>query len=294
LNEFLQTNILDFPKTWQFQLGDVVDEAVSAFSRDHRGGITVIKRMIIMGVGAIRWLLSTVPWFMLVILVAFLALRLTKKWRLSALYSVLLIFVGCCGLWEHMLETLSVVIAGVILCMLFGFPLGVLLAMSKRANSILRPVLDTMQTMPSWVYLVPAVILFSVGTTPALLATTIYAIVPMIRLTSHGLIYVDAEMLEAAQAFGSTRLQALAKVQIPQAMPTIMTGVNQTIMMAMSMVVTCSLIGAGGLGMEILLATNRVEMGKALLPGVCIVIIAIILDRLTQAAVRKSEVAPDV
>ncbi|MDR1206465.1 MAG: ABC transporter permease subunit [Peptococcaceae bacterium] len=290
----MQTNILDFPKTWQFQLGDVVDEAVSAFSRDHRGGITVIKRMIIMGVGAIRWLLSTVPWFMLVILVAFLALRLTKKWRLSALYSVLLIFVGCCGLWEHMLETLSVVIAGVILCMLFGFPLGVLLAMSKRANSILRPVLDTMQTMPSWVYLVPAVILFSVGTTPALLATTIYAIVPMIRLTSHGLIYVDAEMLEAAQAFGSTRLQALAKVQIPQAMPTIMTGVNQTIMMAMSMVVTCSLIGAGGLGMEILLATNRVEMGKALLPGVCIVIIAIILDRLTQAAVRKSEVAPDV
>jgi glycine betaine/proline transport system permease protein/glycine betaine/proline transport system substrate-binding protein len=294
LNEFLQTNILDFPKTWQFQLGDVVDEAVSAFSRDHRAGITVIKRMIIMGVGAIRWLISTVPWFALVILVAFLALRLTKKWHLSALYSVLLIFVGCCGLWEHMLETLSVVIAGVILCMIFGFPLGVLLAMSKRANSILRPVLDTMQTMPSWVYLVPAVILFSVGTTPALLATTIYAIVPMIRLTSHGLIYVDAEMLEAAQAFGSTRLQALAKVQIPQAMPTIMTGVNQTIMMAMSMVVTCSLIGAGGLGMEILLATNRVEMGKALLPGICIVIIAIILDRLTQAAVRKSEVTPDV
>jgi glycine betaine/proline transport system permease protein/glycine betaine/proline transport system substrate-binding protein len=293
LNGFFQNNILDFPTAWQFQLGDVVDEAVKAFSRDHQSGLSAVKRIIIVGIGAIRWLLSTIPWFVLVLLVVFLARRLTKKWRLSALYGVLLVFVGCCGLWEHMLETLSVVIAGVILCMLLGFPLGVLLAMSKKANSVLRPVLDTMQTMPSWVYLVPAVILFSVGTTPALLATTIYAIVPMIRLTSHGLIYVDAEMLEAAQAFGSTRLQALVKVQIPQAMPTIMTGVNQTIMMAMSMVVTCSLIGAGGLGMEILLATNRVEMGKALLPGICIVIIAIILDRLTQAAVRKSEVTPD-
>jgi glycine betaine/proline transport system permease protein/glycine betaine/proline transport system substrate-binding protein len=294
LNDFLQSNIFDFPRSWQFKLGDVVDEAVKAFSRDHQLGISAVKHLIIIAVGGIRWLLSSIPWFALVLLVALLTRYLTKKWRSSVLYSVMLIFVGCCGLWAHMLETLSVVVAGVILCMLLGFPLGVLLAMSKKANSILRPVLDTMQTMPSWVYLVPSVILFSVGTTPALLATTIYAIVPMIRLTSHGLIYVDAEMLEAAQAFGSTRMQALVKVQIPQAMPTIMTGVNQTIMMAMSMVVTCSLIGAGGLGMEILLATNRVEMGKALLPGVCIVIIAIILDRLTQAAVRKSEVTPDV
>jgi glycine betaine/proline transport system permease protein/glycine betaine/proline transport system substrate-binding protein len=294
LSDFLQQNIFDFPKNWQFQMGDVVDEAVKAFSRAHQPSISAVKQMIIMSVGGIRWLLSSIPWFALILLVAVLTWHLTKKWRLSVLYSVMLIFVGSCGLWEHMLETLSIVIAGVILCMLLGFPLGVLLAMSKKANGILRPVLDTMQTMPSWVYLVPSVILFSVGTTPALLATTIYAIVPMIRLTSHGLIYVDAEMLEAARAFGSTRLQALVKVQIPQAMPTIMTGVNQTIMMAMSMVVTCSLIGAGGLGMEILLATNRVEMGKALLPGICIVIVAIILDRLTQAAVRKSEVTPDV
>jgi ABC-type proline/glycine betaine transport system permease subunit len=246
-----------------------------------------------MAVGGIRHLLSVIPWSALILLVALLTRRLTGKWRSAALYSVMLFFIGNCGLWEHMLETLSIVIAGVILCILIGFPLGVLLAMSSRANRILRPFLDTMQTMPSWVYLVPSVILFSVGTTPALLATTIYAIVPMIRLTSHGLIYVNAEMLEAAQAFGSTRLQTLIKVQIPQAMPTIMTGVNQTIMMAMSMVVTCSLIGARGLGMEILLATNRVEMGKALLPGICIVIVAIILDRLTQAAVRKSEVGSD-
>jgi glycine betaine/proline transport system permease protein/glycine betaine/proline transport system substrate-binding protein len=171
---------------------------------------------------------------------------------------------------------------------LAGFPLGVLLALSPRANRIIRPILDTMQTMPSWVYLVPAVILFNVGITPALLATTIYAIVPIVRLTSHGLVYVDAEMLEAARAFGSTRMQTLVKVQIPQALPTIMTGINQTLMMAMSMVVTCALIGANGLGMEILLATNRVEMGKALLPGIAIVIVAIILDRITQAASERA------
>jgi len=192
-----------------------------------------------------------------------------------------------------MLETLGVVIAGVALSISLGFPLGILVAMSPRTNAVLRPVLDTMQTMPSWVYLVPSVILFGVGTTPALLATMTYAVVPMIRLTSHGLLYVDKEMIEAAYAFGSTKSQTLVKVQIPQAVPTIMTGVNQTIMMAMSMVVTCALIGANGLGMEILLATNRVEMGKALFPGICIVILAIILDRLTQAAVKRSEEGVD-
>jgi glycine betaine/proline transport system permease protein/glycine betaine/proline transport system substrate-binding protein len=161
--------------------------------------------------------------------------------------------------------------------------------MNKRAESIIRPILDLMQTMPTFVYLVPAVMLFSTGKTPALMATTIYAIVPMIRMTSHGIIHVNGEVVEAAKAFGSTNLQTLVKVQIPQAMPTIMTGLNQTIMMAMSMVVTCALIGAQGLGMEILLATNRTEMGKALMPGICIVIVAIILDRLTQGLVKRKE-----
>jgi len=291
--EFLTENILKFPEAWKFKLGDAIDTAVKSFSREHRATLQLIRDGVVAAVGGIRWLLEQTPWVALVLLVALLAWRLMKSWRAAALYAALMTFVGSCGLWEQMLQTLSVVIASVILCVLLGFPLGVLLAMSKRANRIIRPALDTMQTMPSWVYLVPAVILFNVGITPALLATTIYAIVPVVRLTSHGLIYVDAEMLEAASAFGSTKMQALVKVQIPQALPTIMTGINQTIMMAMSMVVTCALIGANGLGMEILLATNRVEMGKALLPGIAIVIVAIILDRLTQAAVRRSEVKGD-
>lgn len=201
----------------------------------------------------------------------------------------MLFFVGSSGLWPHMLETLSIVIASVILSVILGFPLGVILSLNKRADKIIRPMLDLMQTMPTFVYLVPAVILFSTGKTPALMATTIYAIVPMIRLTSHGINHVDGEVVEAAMAFGSTTMQALVKVQIPQALPTIMQGLNQTIMMAMSMVVTCALIGANGLGMEILLATNRTEMAKALMPGICIVFIAIILDRLTQGLVGKQE-----
>lgn len=293
LNDFLDNYIFAFPKALQFQAGDVIDEAVRAFSRNHQVGLRAIRDAVIFSVGGIRGFLNAIPWAVLILAIALLTWKMTRRVKLAALYSSMLLFIGSCGLWGQMLETLSVVIAGVVLCIALGFPLGVLLAVSPRANSIIRPVLDTMQTMPSWVYLVPAVIFFSVGTTPALLATTIYAIVPMIRLTSHGLLFVDAEMVEAARAFGSTKWQTLVKIQIPQATPTIMTGVNQTIMMAMSMVVTCALIGANGLGMEILLATNRVDMSKSLLPGICIVIVAIILDRLTQAIVKQSEVKID-
>lgn len=292
--EFVESYILNFPRSWQFHLGNTVDDAVKSFSRVHQTELRAVRGVVIAAVNGIHSALGAIPWIVLVLFVAGLAWYLTRKIYKGCLYGLLLAFIGCCGLWEQMLQTLSIVIASVILCVMAGFPLGVLLALSKRANSVIRPILDTMQTMPSWVYLVPAVMLFSVGITPALLATTIYAIVPIVRLTSHGLIYVDREMLEAAYAFGSTRTQALLKVQIPQAMPTIMTGVNQTIMMAMSMVVTCSLIGANGLGMEILLATNRVEMGKSLLPGISIVIVAIILDRLTQHAIRRSEKSIDV
>lgn len=293
MSQFFQNYILRFPSSWQFQVGDSVDKAVKAFSVNNQGVLKAIKDGVIASINSIRWVLEFIPWIVLVLAVVFLAWRLTKKWYTGAIYGALLTFVGCCGLWSHMLETLSIVISSVILCAVLGFPLGVLLAMNKRANNILRPVLDTMQTMPSWVYLVPAVLLFNVGTTPALLATTIYAIVPMVRMTSHGLLYVDSDMLEASYAFGATKVQTLMKVQIPQAKPTIMAGVNQTIMMAMSMVVTCALIGANGLGMEILVATNRVEVGKSLFPGIAIVIVAVILDRLTQAAVKMSEVKTD-
>lgn len=285
MNDYL----INFPKEWQFDIGDSIDIWVKAFSREHRDVFTAIKTVVISSIKGINWLMAIIPWWLLIIIVAILGWRISGRKRVGVLYGAMLFFVGASGLWSHMLETLSIVIASVILSIVMGFPLGILIAMNKRAESIIRPILDLMQTMPTFVYLVPAVILFSTGKTPALMATTIYAIVPMIRMTSHGITHVDTEVVEAARAFGSTTIQALVKVQIPQAMSTIMTGVNQTIMMAMSMVVTCALIGANGLGMEILLATNRTEMGKALMPGICIVVLAIILDRLTQGLVKEKE-----
>lgn len=293
MSQFIQDYILQFPVAWQFHVSDAIDNAVKTFARNNQFILDKVKGAVNWMIGHIRDGLEFIPWIVLILIVVALTCYLTKKWHLGLIYGAMLTFVGSCGLWGAMLQTLSIVFAGVIFSVLLGFPLGVLLAMSSRANRILRPVLDTMQTMPSWVYLVPAVMLFGIKNTPALLATTIYAVVPMVRMTSHGLLYVDAEMLEAARSFGSTKLQTLVKVQIPQAKPTIMTGVNQTIMMAMSMVVTCALIGAEGLGMEILVATNQVQMGRSLLPGIAIVIVAVILDRLTQAAVKRSEVKSD-
>lgn len=284
-------NIYSFPNSLQFKLGTVIDDAVKQFSRDYKGILDAIRSVAIEGVQGISWLLSSIPWFILILLVIFLGYKVSKKIKVGLLYGAMMFFIGSAGMWEHMIETVSIVTAAVIISLVLGFPLGVLVAMSKRAESIIRPILDLMQTMPAFVYLVPAVMLFNLGIMPALLATIIYSIVPMIRMTSHGIMYVDKEVKEAAIAFGSTKMQALLKVQIPQAIPTIMTGVNQTIMMAMSMVVTCAIIGAEGLGLDILLATNRVEMGKALLPGIAIVIIAIIFDRLTQGFIKKKEVS---
>ena len=159
----------------------------------------------------------------------------------------------------------------------------------RLANRLLRPLLDAMQTMPTFVYMIPAVMLLGPGKVPAVLATVVYAVVPVIRLTSHGIQQVDPNVVEASAAFGASRWQTLFKVQIPQAMPTIMTGINQTMMMAVAMVVTCAMIGANGLGMEVLIAINRTESGRGLIAGISIVIIAIIIDRLTQSLADKKK-----
>ncbi len=280
-----------FPESLQIGSGEAIDIAVKAFSRNNRETLGLIKSAIIASINSINSLLEAIPWPVMILVVAYLGWRVSKKLYVGPMYAAMLFFVGMCGLWDHMLETISMVIVAVFLSVIMGFPLGIIVAMSKRTSTIVRPILDLMQTMPAFVYLVPAVILFSPGKTPALIATTIYAVVPMVRMTNLGIVHVDKEMVEAASSFGSTKMQLLAKVQIPQALPSIMAGINQTIMMAMSMVVTCALIGANGLGMEILLATNRTEMGKALMPGIAIVIIAIILDRLTQGMVKKEAVS---
>jgi glycine betaine/proline transport system permease protein/glycine betaine/proline transport system substrate-binding protein len=281
--------VLNFPAPLIIHPGSAIDDAIRQFSRNHRASLNAIKNATVWMLNGIENFLGMVPWWVLILLLVWAGYKTSRKWRVGSLYGAMLFLVGSFGLWALMLQTLSIVIVSVALALALGFPMGVLVAMNRRVETIMQPVMDFMQTIPSFVYLIPAAMLFSVGKTPAVMATLIYSVVPMIRLTSHGIRHVDKEVVEAGIAFGSTRLQLLFNVQVPQALPTIMTGVNQTIMMAMGMVVTCALIGANGLGMEILVATNRTEMGRALLPGISIVFVAIILDRLTQGSFKKNK-----
>lgn len=214
-------------------------------------------------------------------------------WRASgiklAIFVVLsLVFLGLLGLWPHTMITLAMVFASVIFCTVVGIPLGIWAGRSDRVNAFLRPLLDAMQTTPAFVYLVPIVMLFSVGNVAGVLATIIFALPPIIRLTNLGIRQVHPELVEAAQAFGATRWQVLRQVQIPQALPTIMAGLNQTMMMALSMVVIAALIGAGGLGAPVVLGLNTLDIGRATVGGLGIVLLAIILDRITQSMGKQS------
>jgi len=259
-----------------------IDNAVRSFAVSAEPVLSVIQDTLGGLVNAFNSLLNHIPWFVLAALVLLLGWRTRHSLRSGILYSALLCVVGVVGLWEDMKITLAIVLASVVLALALGLPIGILISGSRRANNVIRPILDTMQTMPVFVYLIPALLLFGMGNASAVIATVIYAIVPVIRLTSLGIRQVDKEVVEAAKSFGSTKWQVLFKVQIPQALPTIMTGVNQTLMMAMSMVVTCSMIGARGLGMEVLNAVNRIEIGRGLVAGSSVVILAVVLDRLTQ------------
>lgn len=261
---------------------DAIDTSVRAFATSADGILSCISGTLGDLVNGMTWILRNIPWFVLVLIVMLLSWRASGRLSKGILYGTLLACIGGVGLWDMMLVTLSIVFSSVLIALLFGLPIGILISGAERANRIVRPILDTMQTMPVFVYLIPALLLFGMGNASAVIATVIYAIVPVIRLTSLGIRQVDKEVVEAAVSFGSTRWQTLFKVQIPQALPTIMTGVNQTLMMSMAMVVTCSMIGARGLGMEVLESVNRIQIGRGLVAGACVVILAIILDRITQ------------
>lgn len=277
----------DFPEAVSLNIRDPIDNFIDYITVHWEAffdAITTGLRGLLRGANLV---IGFIPWWLLIALVLLLTWATSKKLKNVLLYGLLLIFIGAMGLWSYMEYTLAIVLTSVIISLVIGFPLGILVASVKRANTIMRPILDTMQTMPAFVYLIPAVMLLGLGDVPAVIATTIYALPPIIRMTSHGIRQVDTEVVEAAQAFGSTNWQTLVKVQIPQAMPTIMAGINQTIMMALSMVVTCSMIGAKGLGSEVMIGINRLEIGRGFAAGISVVIVAIILDRLTQGIYKQ-------
>lgn len=234
-------------------------------------------------------ILFAIPWWGYLIIIFILAWLTTRKITSAIGLAIMPIFIGMFGLWPQALDTFSIVSTAVIISIFVGIPFGVLMAESKIAENIIRPILDTMQTMPSFVYLIPAVMIFSLGKVSAILATIIYSLPPIVRLTNLGLNQVSAEIEEAAVAYGTTRWQLLKEVRLPLAVPSILTGVNQTTMMALAMVVVASMIGGGGLGDEVLRAINRIDVGSGFEAGISVVIMAIIIDRLTQGLAKRWE-----
>jgi glycine betaine/proline transport system permease protein len=208
-------------------------------------------------------------------------------WRFGIFATASLLLIWATGFWDQTVVTLGLTLSSTIISLLFGIPLGIWAAKNKHVQMIVRPILDLMQTMPAFVYLIPAAMLFGLGRVPGILSTVIFAMPPAVRLTSLGIKHVNREIVEAGQAFGCTSTQLLFKVQIPNALPSIMQGVNQTIMMALSMVIIASMVGAGGLGNDVLASIQRLDIGLGFESGLSVVLLAIILDRITESFGRS-------
>ncbi|MCY4448631.1 MAG: ABC transporter permease subunit [Chloroflexi bacterium] len=231
-----------------------------------------------------------VPWPVTIIAATAIAFKVAGR-RMGIFALVSLLLLGGFGLWESAMETMALIAVAVLISIGLALPIGILAARSDLVDALIRPILDAMQTMPAFVYLVPAIMFLGIGNPAAVLATVIYAVPPAIRLTNLGIRQVSPGTVEAARAFGTTSRQLLVKVQIPMAIPTIMAGINQTTMMALAMVVIASLVGAGGLGDDVNRALSQFQPGNALNGGIGIVILAIIIDRVTQAAAKERQEA---
>lgn len=280
--------MFNFPEFLQFDVADFFDRIFGWIIQNMEGFFDAIKFFIKTIFNTTEDALAFIPWFVYIILVFYLAYKLYTI-RMAIVLSVLLLLIGVFGLWDEMIYTLVIVLISVLVSFVIGLPTGIIMAKSSRVERILKPLLDGMQTMPSFVYLIPAVMLFGLGNVPAVFATTIYAVPPLIRLTYLGITTVNKEVVEAGLAFGSTPMQMLLKIEIPQSVPTIMTGVNQTTMMAMAMVVISSMIGAKGIGNEVLVAINSLKIGDGIQAGLAIVFMAIVLDRLLQGIALSLE-----
>ena len=231
--------------------------------------------------------LNFIPFPIILLIFIFFAFR-TNGLKFAVFTLASLIFIDLVDLWSESMTTLAMIFTAVFFCMIIGIPLGILASRSKTFEIILRPMLDIMQTIPSFVYLIPVVMLFGVGLTPGVVATIIFALPPIIRLTNLGIRQVGKGFKEAGFSLGLTKFLVLIKIEIPLSLKTIMAGVNQTLMLALSMVVIAALIGAGGLGLTVYIALGRLDVGSAVIGGTAIVILAIILDRITQKIIKSN------
>jgi glycine betaine/proline transport system permease protein len=264
-------------------LRDAIDEGLNWVVRNWSDEFEAAAYPLLMLLNAIEDLLIITPWWLIVALLTGIAWLATRRWQLPALVCVSLLFLGVMELWEDAMETMALMIAATLTAIVVSIPVGVWMSRTFRVRQLVTPVLDLMQTLPSFVYLIPTVMIFGPGKIPALIATIVYAAPPLVRLTDLGLRGVDPAVMEASRAFGTNPTQRLFGVQIPLALPTILAGINQTTMMALAMVVIASMIGAGGLGYQVLQGIGRLEVSRGLFAGLGIVVLAIIFDRITQS-----------
>ena len=276
----------DFPSQVTFGLDSWVDKAQVWMVAHWRGFFRSITGVLLRVLVPIEDILLWFPWWLFIALVGLLAWRVRGyKFALATLAGLL--FIGVVEMWDQAMRTLAVVGSATVMSMIVAIPVGIAMSKNERLNGLMLPILDTMQTMPSYVYLVPAIYFLGLGKVPAVVATMVYAVPPAMRLTNLGIRLVSPELKEAARAFGATPWQMLIKVELPLARPTIMAGINQTTMMALAMVVIASIVGAQGLGADVLAGIFNLEFGNGLVAGIGIVILAIIIDRITQGFAQE-------
>jgi glycine betaine/proline transport system permease protein len=278
--------LVDFPSLGRGDLRDLrkgIDESFKNFTREYGDAIESFFDPLLQFLIWLEKLLLATPWPIVIGLLCVAAWFASRSWKLVAGAAISMFLIGYLGMWEDTMSTVSIFVVCTLLCILVGMPLGILMSRSDRAQAIITPVLDVMQTIPSFVYLIPVVMLLGIGKVAGLIAVVVYAIPPMIRLTNLGIRMVDKEVLEAADSFGASTWQRLIKVQIPLALPNIFAGVNQTIMMSLAMVVIAAMIGVTGLGQPVLKAISNGYLAMGLFNGLAIVALAIIFDRISQS-----------
>ena len=268
---------------------DATNEAVTYLVVNYGNVFEGVSHGLLTVLVALEQVLRGAPAWLVIAAVGMIAYAASRRVGLTVAMMVAMWFLGTLGLWEQAMQTVAIMLVSVGLSIVIGVPLGVLSARSNLTRTVTNPILDLMQTIPSFVYLIPAAMLFGLGKVPAILATVIYATPPLIRLTDLGIRLVDTEVIEASRAFGATRWQMLKGVQIPLALPSIMQGINQTTMMALAMVVIASMIGARGVGETVLLGLQRNDSGQGLVGGIAIVILAVVFDRISQSIGARAQ-----
>lgn len=281
-----------FPEQLNVPLGKWVNQFVDWLVINYGAAFEAFADSLLTVLVALEQVLRGAPWWVVLIAIAAITWHASKNWKLVVGLVVAMFAIGMLGLWDKAMQTLALMIVATSLSVLIGIPVGIAMAMSNRLRAIMLPILDTMQTMPSFVYLIPALMLFGLGKVPAILATVIYAAPPVMRLTDLGIRLVDQEVLEASRSFGASRKQILFGVQLPLALPNIMAGINQTTMMSISMVVIASMIGARGLGEQVLMGIQRLDVGAGMEAGIAIVLLAVVFDRIGQAYGKRSQRKP--